>query len=102
MRSKIKLGILGGGKGSLIGILHRIASLMYDRYEVVGGVFNTDFQKSREFAEESGISAARVYRDLDHLLREESSLPEEERMQAVCILTPNYLHFSMAEKLVDH
>ena len=28
--NKIKLGIIGGGGDSLIGILHRIASNMYD------------------------------------------------------------------------
>lgn len=102
MHSKIRLGILGGGKGSLIGILHRIASGMYNQYEIVGGVFNSDFQKSREFAEESGISPDRVYRNLDELIDKESALAEEKKMQAVCILTPNYLHFSMAKKLIEN
>ena len=37
--SKIRLGVLGGGGDSLIGVLHRVASSMYDRYEIVGGVF---------------------------------------------------------------
>ena len=31
--SKIRLGVLGGGGDSLIGVLHRVASNMYDRYE---------------------------------------------------------------------
>ena len=35
--SKIRLGVLGGGGDSLIGVLHRVASFMYDRYEIVGG-----------------------------------------------------------------
>lgn len=35
--SKIRLGILGGGGNSLIGVLHRIASSMFDRYQIVGG-----------------------------------------------------------------
>ena len=38
--SKIRLGILGGGGNSLIGVLHRIASSMFDKYQIVGGVFN--------------------------------------------------------------
>jgi len=29
--SKIRLGVLGGGGDSLIGVLHRVASNMYDR-----------------------------------------------------------------------
>lgn len=38
MSSKIRLGILGGGGDSLIGVLHRVASAMYDKYQIVGGV----------------------------------------------------------------
>lgn len=101
MNNKIRLGIIGGGKGSLIGILHRVASTMYSQYEIVGGVFNTELQKSLELAEEIDVASKRVYKDLDSLISQESSLPEEERMQVISILTPNYLHFSMAKKLVE-
>lgn len=101
MSKKIKLGVLGGGKGSLVGILHRIASGMYGDYEIVGGIFNSDYTESLKFAEESGIPADRVYRDLESLIKIESSLPVENKMQAVCILTPNYLHFPMAKKLLE-
>ncbi len=38
--SKILLAILGGGVDSLIGVLHRVASHMYDRYEIGVGVLN--------------------------------------------------------------
>ncbi|MDC1048034.1 gfo/Idh/MocA family oxidoreductase, partial [Flavobacteriaceae bacterium] len=44
--SKIRLGILGGGGDSLIGVLHRVASHMFDRYEITGGVFNPDFKEN--------------------------------------------------------
>ena len=40
MKNKIRLGIIGGGGDSLIGIVHRIASSMHDTYEIIGGVFN--------------------------------------------------------------
>ncbi|WP_029038855.1 Gfo/Idh/MocA family protein [Salinimicrobium xinjiangense] len=102
MSNNIKLGIIGGGKDSLIGILHRVASGMHSKYEVVGGVFNTEIQKSLQYAEETGIPSERVYKDLDSLIAGELSLPDEEKMQAICVLTPNYLHFSMAKKLVDN
>ena len=35
MSSKIRLGILGGGGDSLIGILHRIASAMHDKNQLI-------------------------------------------------------------------
>ena len=54
MKNKIRLGILGGGGDSLIGIVHRIASSMNDSYEIIGGVFNPDFSENIKFAEEIG------------------------------------------------
>lgn len=102
MSSKIRLGILGGGGDSLIGILHRVASSMYDQYEIIGGVFNPDLKESQSFARKIGLSTERVYKDLDTLISEEKALPIEERMQVVSILTPNFLHFPMAKKLLEN
>ncbi|MFO8147336.1 MAG: Gfo/Idh/MocA family oxidoreductase, partial [Gillisia sp.] len=102
MSTKIKLGILGGGGDSLIGILHRVASSMYDQYELVGGVFNPEISESIAFAEKIGIRTDRIYKDLDALIEAESALPKEERMQVVSILTPNFLHFPMAKKLLKN
>ena len=102
MNSKIRLGILGGGGDSLIGILHRVAAAMYDQYELVGGVFNPDLSESIAFAEKIGISTDRIYKDLDALIEAESALPKEERMQVVSILTPNFLHFPMAKQLLEN
>ncbi|WP_081211718.1 Gfo/Idh/MocA family protein [Salegentibacter sediminis] len=102
MSKKIKLGILGGGGDSLIGILHRVASSMYDKYELVGGVFNPEKSESIKFAQEIGIGTTRIYKDLDELISEENKLPETERMQVVSILTPNFLHFPMAKQLLEN
>lgn len=99
--AKIRLGILGGGGDSLIGVLHRVASSMFDNYEIVGGVFNLDWNQNIGFAKEIGIPTNRIYRDFDALIAGESQLPENERMQVVSILTPNFLHFPMAKGLLD-
>lgn len=100
--SKIKLGILGGGEESLIGILHRVASSMFDKYEIVGGVFDPAHEKSLNFGKKLGLDPSRIYKDLDHLVEEEAKLPEAERMQVVSVLTPNFLHFPMAKKLLEN
>lgn len=99
---KIKFGILGGGGDSLIGILHRVASSMFDKYELVGGVFNVDYQENLKFAEQLDLSASRVYENLDTLIQKELALPESERMQVISILTPNFLHFPMAKSLLEN
>lgn len=102
MSTKIRLGILGGGGDSLIGILHRVASSMYDQYQIVGGVFNPNWEENIGFAEKIGIPTNRIYKDFDTLIAEETKLPVAERMQVVSILTPNFLHFPMAKKLLEN
>lgn len=101
MGSKIRLGILGGGGDSLIGVLHRIASAMYDKYQIVGGVFNPIWEENIGFAKKIGLPTNRIYKDFDTLIEEELKLPLNERMQVVSILTPNFLHFPMAKKLLE-
>ena len=61
MKNKIRLGILGGGGDSLIGIVHRIASSKHDSYEIIGGVFNPDFSENLKFAEQIGLNKKRIY-----------------------------------------
>jgi len=101
MSKKIRLGVLGGGGDSLIGVLHRVASSMFDQYEIVGGVFNPVWEENIGFAEEIGIPTNRIYIDFDTMVTEELKLPEDQRIQVVSILTPNFLHFPMAKKLID-
>ena len=100
--SKIRLGVLGGGGDSLIGILHRVASSMYDRYALTGGVFNPDYTENIKFAEQIGVNTDRVYKDFDLFISEELKKPADERIEVVSVLTPNFLHFPMAKKLLEN
>lgn len=102
MPKKIRLGILGGGGDSLIGVLHRVASFINDNYEIVGAVFNPNFEDNLEFAKQIDIPTNRIYKDFDTLVAEEMKLPENERIQVCSILTPNFLHFPMAKKLLEN
>ncbi len=99
---KIKLGIIGGGGDSLIGVLHRIASCMYDNYEIVGGVFNPVWEENISFAEKIDVRTDRIYPDFDTFIAKEIGLPKEERIEVVSVLTPNFLHFPMAKKLIEN
>lgn len=92
---------MGGGAGSLIGIVHRIAGGMGDAYQLVGGVFNTDPAVSREFARDLQLDPSRSYANIDHFIVGEHALPEAERVKLVTVATPNYLHYEMARKLID-
>ena len=52
---RLKLGIIGGGPGSWIGHVHRIASRFDDKYEIVAGVFSRNFRISQSFGTSIGI-----------------------------------------------
>ena len=100
--SKIRLGILGGGGDSLIGIVHRIASGMFDEFDLVGGCFNPNTQVNIDFGKKIGINEKRIYTNFESLIEAELSLPKSERIQVVSVLTPNFLHYPMAKKLIQN
>jgi len=102
MPKKLRLGILGGGGDSLIGVLHRVASQINDNYEIVGAVFNPDFKLNKAFAREIDVPLNRIYEDFDAFIEGEMKLPENERIQVCSVLTPNFLHFPMALKLLEN
>ena len=100
--NKIRLGIVGGGGDSLIGVLHRIASQMFDSYEIVGGVFNPNWEENISFAKKIGLKTDRIYKDFDALIEEENKKSKDEGMEVVSVLTPNFLHYPMAKKLLEN
>ena len=54
-----------------------------------------------DFARELGLPEHRIYHDFEQLIANELKLPPSERMQVVSVLTPNFLHYPMAKKLVE-
>jgi predicted dehydrogenase len=102
MSKKIRLGILGGGGDSLVGILHRIATSMHNKYEIVGGVFNPNFDENLKFAKEIGLNENRIYEDFEKMIEEELKLDSDKRMEVISILTPNFLHYPMAKRLLEN
>ena len=101
MNDKIKLGLIGGGLSSFIGIVHRIGAYMGENYVLTGGVFDINFDKGNQFAQQLNLDASRSYPSLDIFIEKELALPTHNRIEVVSILTPNFLHFEMAKKLVS-
>jgi predicted dehydrogenase len=97
---RIRWGLVGGGPDSLIGIVHRVAALMGEDCQLVGGVFSAHRETSERFAVALDLEPERAYADLDALIDGELRHPAEDRMSLVTIATPNYLHFATALKLV--
>lgn len=95
------MGMIGGGIGAFIGDAHRRASRICNDYELLGGVFDVDVAKSRQFAEQEGIAPERCYDSVEQMIKGEKALPADKRIEVVSIVTPNALHFSMAKSFLE-
>jgi len=99
---KLRLGMIGGGKGAFIGAVHRIAARMDDEYELTCGAFSSDAEKAKASGLLLGLSPDRVYTSYQELIEKEKQLPEDERVQAISIVTPNHLHFGPAKLALEN
>ncbi len=94
---KIRMGMVGGGPGAFIGQVHRTASAMDGQIELVCGAFSSDAARSREFGQSLLLEPERCYPDFGTMMEQEAKLPAEQRMHFVSIVTPNRMHFAIAE-----
>ncbi|MBO3270090.1 MULTISPECIES: Gfo/Idh/MocA family protein [Hymenobacter] len=99
---KLRLGMIGGGQGSFIGGVHRMAASLDGLYELVAGAFSSNPDTSRATGQELGLAPDRVYGSYQELLEQEAQRPEAERVQVISIVTPNHLHFAPAKMALEH
>jgi predicted dehydrogenase len=99
---KLRLGMIGGGPGSFIGAIHRIAARMDNYYELLGGAFSSTLEKSLETGRELGLAEDRIYPSFQELILKEKQKPESERIQVIAIVTPNHLHFEPAKMALEN
>jgi predicted dehydrogenase len=96
---KIRLGMVGGGQGAFIGDVHRIASRIDNRFDLVAGALSSDPTRAAESAAEIGISTDRSYASFADMALAEST--RDDGIQAVSIVTPNHLHFPVAKAFLE-
>ena len=93
--------MIGGGPGSFIGAVHRIAANLDGQIELVCGCFSSKPEKTRATGESLFLPPERVYASWEEMLEKEALLPEGERMDFVSIVTPNHVHFAPAMMALD-
>tara|TARA_B100001123_G_scaffold447664_1_gene605939 strand:+ start:268 stop:1407 length:1140 start_codon:yes stop_codon:yes gene_type:complete len=92
MPKRLRLGMIGGGQGAFIGAVHRIASRIDDRYELIAGCLSSTADRALESAKEIGIDPSRSYPDFKTMAEAESA--REDGIDVVSIVTPNHMHAS--------
>ncbi len=97
--TKLKLGMVGGGEGSFIGAVHRIASRIDDHYNLVAGALSSDPERAVRSAIELGIDSERSYASFEEMAKQEKS--RIDGIDAVSIVTPNHMHFPVAKAFLE-
>jgi len=88
--TRLKLGMVGGGQGAFIGGVHRIASRIDGRFDLVAGALSSDPARAAASAAELGIAPERSYASYADMAKAEAA--REDGIDAVAIVTPNHMH----------
>jgi predicted dehydrogenase len=95
----LRLGMIGGGPESWIGILHRGGAEMDGWWKVVAGTFSNDPARSKAAGVDMGFDAERSYGDIKEMIAREKARPDG--IDAVAIMTPNDTHYPFAALALD-
>lgn len=96
---RIRLGMVGGGQGAFIGGVHRIASRIDDRYDLVAGALSSDPQRAKDSGAELNIAPDRAYTSFEDMAKAEAA--RADGIEAVSIVTPNHMHFPAAKAFLE-
>ncbi len=100
MTEPIRLGMVGGGPGAMIGPTHRIAARMDGHYRLVAGAFSRTPERNRAMGEELALSPDRVYADYRDMAEKERA--REDGVEAVTVVTPNDSHVPVSTCFLRH
>jgi predicted dehydrogenase len=94
--------MVGGGRGAFIGAVHRIAAAMDQQIELVCGAFSSDPERSKASGADLFLPPDRCYGTFQEMIKAESKLPKDQRMDFVAIVTPNHMHFPPAKMALEN
>lgn len=100
MSRRIRLGMVGGGEGSFIGAAHRVAARLDDNYELVAAALSSDAARAQSSGAALHLDPQRCYANFREMARAEGA--RSDGIDAVAIVTPNYLHVPVARCFLEH
>jgi predicted dehydrogenase len=101
MKRKLRMGMVGGGRGAFIGGVHRRAANLDGNIELVAGAFSSDPKKSKLSGKDFHLDPSRVYSSYQEMAEKEKALPEDQRIDFVTIVVQNHLHFDVAKTFLQ-
>lgn len=91
----IRWAMVGGGRSSQIGYIHRCAALRDRCFELVAGAFDIEPENGRDFGLHIDVDPDRCYPDYKVMFAEEAK--REDGIEAVSIATPNSTHYEITK-----
>jgi predicted dehydrogenase len=95
----LRWGMVGGGRGSQIGYIHRSAGLRDRYFDLVAGAFDLDPERGRDFGIALGVDAARCYADYRAMFVAEGGRPDG--IEVVTVATPNNTHYEISKTALE-
>ncbi|MDO4174623.1 MAG: Gfo/Idh/MocA family oxidoreductase [Eubacteriales bacterium] len=95
----IRWAMVGGGKGSQIGYIHRSAALRDNNFQLVAGAFDINPERGMAFAAELGVAPDRCYPDYKTMFEKEAQ--RDDGIEAVSIATPNGMHYTVCKAALE-
>lgn len=92
---RLRLGMVGGGRGAFIGAVHRMAARLDDKYDLVAGALSSDPETAKASGADLGLDPDRAYGSWTEMVEKEAA--REDGIDAVSIVTPNHLHFAVSK-----
>lgn len=102
MNRKLRMGMIGGGKDAFIGAVHRLAANMDGLIELVAGALSVNPETAIESGKILFLAENRTYLNYEEMLKAESELPADQKIDFVTIVTPNFAHFAPAMMALDY
>ncbi|MGN6163507.1 MAG: Gfo/Idh/MocA family protein [Flavisolibacter sp.] len=99
---KLRMGMIGGGKDAFIGAVHRIALNMDGLIELSCGALSINPEIAVDSGKSLFLPQDRIYLTYEEMIKKESELPADKRIDFVTIVTPNFAHFAPAMMALDH
>ena len=96
------MGMVGGGKDAFIGAIHRHAIGIDGMIDIVCGALSINPDIAKESGKAIFLPEDRTYLTYEEMIKKESELPADKRMDFVTIVTPNFAHFAPAMMAMDH
>tara|TARA_R110002096_G_scaffold304275_7_gene499243 strand:+ start:1580 stop:2743 length:1164 start_codon:yes stop_codon:yes gene_type:complete len=99
MNRKLRMGMVGGGRGAFIGQVHRMAANLDGKIDLVAGCFSSDPEKSKLSGQDFFVDPDRAYSSYQEMAEKEAQ--REDKIDFVSIVVQNFLHFDVAKTFIE-